>query len=128
MLHLVRPLGFRLTDARLKRAGLDYWEHVEVRVHDNFEAFRESLPGHRIFFFSAKSDTPYTQAGFRAGDALVFGSESRGLPASLLDASRNAVFTIPMRRDKVRSLNLANAAGIALYEALRAHSPCTCRG
>lgn len=118
-LHLVKPLGFRLTDAKLKRAGLDYWDAVEVVVHENFGEFRAAFAGHRLLFLSAKVDRTYTTVKYRAGDVLVFGSESRGLPAELLDANKDAAFTIPMRRDKVRSLNLATAAGIVLYEALR---------
>ena len=117
-LHLIGRLGFRLGDRELKRAGLDYWPDVEIRRHDSLEAFEASLNG-RLLCFSAHANEPYTRAGFCAGDCLVFGNESRGLPASVLERHAGCVFRIPMPTGKVRSLNLATAVGIVLYEALR---------
>lgn len=118
-LHLVGPLGFRLTDARLKRAGLDYWDSVTLARHAGFDEFRAAFPSARCLFFSARGERPYTAARYRPGDALVFGSETKGLPAELLEANRDSVLAIPIRTDLVRSLNLATAVGIVLYEALR---------
>lgn len=118
-LHLVDPLGFRLTDRALRRAGLDYWEAVDLRRHAGYAQFEAALPGSRKFFFSTSGRKPYTQEAFRPGDVLVFGPESRGLPEALLEANADRVLGIPMRGDAVRSLNLATAVAIALFEALR---------
>ncbi len=118
-LHLVGRLGFRLDDRSLRRAGLDYWSDVEVRRHVSLDEFERALAGHRLFCLTAHADRPYTRATYRAGDVLLFGSESRGLPASLLERNPEQTLTIPMPAGKVRSLNLATAVGIVLYEALR---------
>lgn len=118
-LHLVEPLGFRLTDRHLRRAGLDYWPHVELHRHADFARFLEEVRPPRLFLFSTAGATAYTDAAFQPGDALVFGSESRGLPAALLEAHRDRVLGIPMQTRHVRSLNLADSAAIVLYEALR---------
>ena len=118
-LHLVGPLGFRLTDAQLRRAGLDYWDAVQCARHADFAEAVSALPGARCLFFSTRGTTPYTAVTYQPGDALVFGSESRGLPDALLDQNSSQVFRIPLRTDCVRSLNLATAVGIVLYEALR---------
>jgi tRNA (cytidine/uridine-2'-O-)-methyltransferase len=118
-LHLVEPLGFRLNDRELRRAGLDYWDAVSVTRHDDFAAFRETMAGRRTLLFSTKGRRLYTDFAYEPGDVLVFGSETRGLPAALLEQHAEDVLTLPMRRDNVRSLNLATAAGIVLYEALR---------
>jgi len=122
ILNLIEPLGFRLTDREVKRAGLDYWDSVQIQRHASFKAFLHSPPVTRhpkLFFFSTSGTKNYTEAEYRPGDCLIFGSESRGLPLELLEARPNDVFNIPMRLDHVRSLNLANAASIVLYEALR---------
>lgn len=118
-LHLIGKLGFRLDDSKIRRAGLDYWDSVDLHLHDCFETFRQSLTESRVFFFSVRGERSYTSAQFRAGDALVFGSETRGLPDELLESNRDRVLAIPMQTDHVRSLNLATAVGIVLYEALR---------
>lgn len=118
-LHLVGKLGFELSDSALKRAGLDYWDSIRPVIHDGLESFRRSLPEARFFFFSTKAEKPYTQAVYEPGDVLVFGSETRGLPVDILNSNRPNVLGIPMRTDHVRSLNLATAVGIVLYEALR---------
>lgn len=117
-LHLIGRLGFRLDQRDLKRAGLDYWPDVDLVRHDSLEAFESSFPG-RILCLSAHAALPYTQANFHDGDCLLFGSESRGLPPSVLERYRERAFVIPMPTGKVRSLNLATAVGIVLYEALR---------
>lgn len=119
-LHLIDPLGFLVDDKHVRRAGLDYWEHVALTRHPTWEAFREARPGGRLLLFAARPPGPsYTTIGFREDDVLVFGSESRGLPQSIRDAHPDATYSIPIRSPHVRSLNLANAVAIVLYEALR---------
>jgi tRNA (cytidine/uridine-2'-O-)-methyltransferase len=117
-LHLIGRLGFRLDERSLKRAGLDYWPFVEIHRYPRFEDFRLSFSG-RVCCFSARGQVPYTRARFRPGDCLLFGSESRGLPDSILDRYADDTFVIPMPTGKVRSLNLATAVAIVVYEALR---------
>ena len=119
VLHLIKPLGFSLSEKAVRRAGLDYWEHVDIHVHDSWEAFLHTHGDQRMFFFSTKTSTPYTDATFLPGDLLVFGPETRGLPKELLASNPTQVLTLPMQEGKVRSLNLATTAGTVLYEALR---------
>jgi tRNA (cytidine/uridine-2'-O-)-methyltransferase len=121
-LHLVGALGFRIDEHSVRRAGVDYWHLVDIRQHVDFahflHAFRKASPRGALHLFSAIAEKSYLDATFRPGDALVFGRESVGLPQELLDAHPSAVVGIPTL-GAVRSLNLANAAGIALFEALR---------
>ena len=117
-LHLVGPLGFSLDDKSLKRAGLDYWAEVDVREWDSLADLQAAAEEpSRFFYLTTKADTPYWSAVFRDEDYLVFGSETRGLPESLLAANADSCLTIPQRG--ARSLNLATAVGIVLYEAVR---------
>ena len=120
VLHLVGRLGFRTDDRSLKRAGLDYWDAVEVRHHRHVRASWKR-PSGRTTSGAWRRRRPYryTRAAFRAGDCLVFGSESKGLPATVRERYAARTVGIPMPTGKVRSLNLATAAGIVLYEALR---------
>ncbi|MBN2562805.1 MAG: tRNA (cytidine(34)-2'-O)-methyltransferase [Phycisphaerae bacterium] len=118
-LHLIEPLGFRLTDKALKRAGLDYWDAVEMHRHVDFQTFLEKVKPPRFFCFSTRGAKAYTDVEYRPGDALVFGSETRGLNEELLRAHPGELLAIPMKEGTVRSLNLATAVGIVLYEALR---------
>ncbi|MFL5243850.1 MAG: tRNA (cytidine(34)-2'-O)-methyltransferase [Gemmataceae bacterium] len=118
-LHLIGRLGFHIDDKHLRRAGCDYWGDVTVLRHDTIEELEASLPGSRILPFSAHARLPYTQNAYQDSDCLLFGSEARGLPAELLGRYPNPPTCIPMPAGKVRSLNLATAAGIVLYEALR---------
>jgi tRNA (cytidine/uridine-2'-O-)-methyltransferase len=118
-LHLVRPLGFSLDDRYLRRAGLDYWPHVDLHVHDDWPQFRRCARGARAHFFSARATHSYLDARYARGDHLVFGSETTGLPPSLLAAHRDTTHVIPISNPHVRSLNLSNAVSIAVYEALR---------
>ncbi len=118
-LHLVEPLGFSISDAQLRRAGLDYWDAVQVKVHPSWEACLEALGPTRLFLFSTGSSRPYTQAEYRPGDTLVFGCETKGLPDELLATHPSSVLGIPILTDHVRSLNLSSAVAIAVYEALR---------
>jgi tRNA (cytidine/uridine-2'-O-)-methyltransferase len=117
-LWLVRPLGFRLDDRRLRRAGLDYWQHLDWEAVDDWPALLARLPERRLWFFTKHAARPYTDAVFTPGDALVFGSESQGLPASLLALHADRCLRIPMRAE-ARSLNLAVSVAVAAYEALR---------
>ncbi len=119
VLHLIEPLGFSLDDKALKRAGLDYWDLVQVRRWKSWDAFRSAQdPRARMFFLTTKSSRIYWNVQFEDGDFLVFGRETRGLPESLLRAHAPQCLTIPMEPE-TRSLNLATSVGIVLYEALR---------
>jgi tRNA (cytidine/uridine-2'-O-)-methyltransferase len=121
-LHLVGPLGFRIDDHAVRRAGLDYWHLVDLRRHIDFahflHAWSKESPAGRLHLFTAHAGAGHTRTGFVPGDALVFGRESVGLPDAILEAHPDRHVAIPTL-GAVRSLNLANAVGIALYEALR---------
>jgi tRNA (cytidine/uridine-2'-O-)-methyltransferase len=119
-LHLIEPLGFRIDDRALKRAGLDYWASVQVVVHASLDAFLSTVPAERCWFVETGGARPYTAAAFARGDALVFGKETGALPAALLAAHPARTLRIPMRPGGVRSLNLASAVGIVTYAALAA--------
>lgn len=119
-LHLVRPLGFSLDDRQVKRVGLDYWKDVDVQVWENWQAFHDSVDNSAgVYLLTTKTDRPHWEVGFQDGDYLVFGCETRGLPESLLGKHPDQCLTIPMREGSTRSLNLATAVGIVLYEAVR---------
>lgn len=119
VLHLVKPLGFSIDEKHVRRAGLDYWRLVEIRVHESAAAFFASLPqGARMHLFTTKAQRAYTEADYRAGDYLLFGRETKGLDESLLAANRAACVRIPMR-EAARSLNLSNSVAVAVYEGLR---------
>ncbi len=120
-LHLVKPLGFEISDKYLKRAGLDYWQYVEVKVWDSFSQLKEAFPDATFYYFTTKARHVYTQARFEEGDFLVFGKETKGLPEELLKENEKFCLRIPMIGE-TRSLNLSNSAAIAVYEALRQHS------
>jgi tRNA (cytidine/uridine-2'-O-)-methyltransferase len=121
VLHLVKPFGFTLDDRQLKRAGLDYWDEVEVRTWDSLEALRGAqAQDARYFFLTTKTDRAYYDVKFKPDDFLVFGRETKGLPENLLAANRDHCLTIPMHG--TRSLNLATAVGIVLFEAVRQQS------
>jgi tRNA (cytidine/uridine-2'-O-)-methyltransferase len=119
-LHLIRPLGFRLTDEAVRRAGMDYWQEAEVTVHSSFALFQEVFSGQfaseRVFALSTKATRLYSEVGYTEGDVLLFGPESRGLPEEVRALCRPV--RIPMRPE-VRSLNLAVSVGVALYECRR---------
>ena len=119
ILDLIHPLGFSTDDKHLKRAGLDYWEHVRIRHWHSVDEFLDSQDERKLFFFTTKTDRPYYQARYRPGDYLIFGRETRGLPEEILALYRDRCYTIPMSNPNIRSLNLAMSAGIVLYEALR---------
>ncbi len=116
-LHLVKPLGFSLEDRQLRRAGLDYWDEVDLKVWDSVGALRESHPASRFLLVTTKTKRAYWDVKFRPTDFLVFGRETKGLPEGLLAAHDEDCITIPMHG--TRSLNLATAVGIVLFEAIR---------
>jgi tRNA (cytidine/uridine-2'-O-)-methyltransferase len=118
-LHLIEPLGFTIDDRHLRRAGRDYWPHVDVHRYRGWESFTAAHPGAPLVLFSAHAPQSYTACRYGNGDFLVFGGESRGLPPALRAAHASRLYGIPMASPHVRSLNLATAVGIVLYEALR---------
>jgi tRNA (cytidine/uridine-2'-O-)-methyltransferase len=118
-LHLIGRIGFRLDDRHLRRAGLDYWPAVDVRVHAGWEDFEERAAPSRVICLTTRATRPYTRIDYRDGDALLFGSESNGLPPGILQRFAETAATIPMPGGAVRCLNLATSVGIVLYEALR---------
>jgi tRNA (cytidine/uridine-2'-O-)-methyltransferase len=118
-LHLVQPLGFSIDDRQLRRAGMDYWKNVNVKLWENFEEFElQTEPSARRFFFSTKVEKPYWDIRFSPKDYLIFGRETKGLPASLLARHAEDAFRIPMLPE-ARSLNLATAVAIVLFEGMR---------
>ena len=117
-LYLVKPLGFFLNSREVRRAGLDYWRHLQHEEVDDFETVQKENPQARFWFFSKKATRLYTEITYQKNDILVFGSETNGLPESLLTANSDKIITIPMW-GPTRSLNLATAVGIGMYEAYR---------
>ena len=119
-LHLIEPFGFRLDDKELKRAGMDYWQHVKWARWKSWTAFREALPANaRLWFVESNGPRHYGEARFEAEDYLVFGRETAGLPKSLLDENRERWLRIPMFNADSRSLNLSNCVALVLFEGLR---------
>lgn len=116
-LHLVGPLGFSLNDRQLKRAGLDYWDEVDVREWSTLDELQQANASARFFYLTTKAKLPYFEVAFRPSDFLVFGRETKGLPERVLDENRESCITIPMHG--TRSLNLATAVAIVLFEAMR---------
>ncbi|MFQ6047092.1 MAG: tRNA (cytidine(34)-2'-O)-methyltransferase [Gemmatimonadales bacterium] len=117
-LHLIGPLGFSLDDERLRRAGLDYWEDVDLWLHPEWRWFRQVVSRERCLYFSAHGGRSYLEAPFSEKSVLVFGNETSGMPRRIREKHRERIFRIPMR-GTVRNLNLATAVGIVLYEAIR---------
>jgi tRNA (cytidine/uridine-2'-O-)-methyltransferase len=119
-LHLVEPFGFKLDDAELKRAGMDYWQHVQWHRWPNWATFDQNLPASaQLWFIESNGPRLYTEASFSPGDYLVFGRETAGLPKRLLEQNRDHWLRIPMFNEQSRSLNLSNCAALVLFEALR---------
>ena len=117
-LHMVRPFGFEISDKYLKRAGLDYWNLVDISYYDSFEEVRTRFPSARFFFFTTKGRRRHSDVEFKDGDFLVFGKETKGLPEELLLKNPDECLRIPMFSE-ARSLNLSNSVAVAVYEALR---------
>jgi tRNA (cytidine/uridine-2'-O-)-methyltransferase len=118
-LHIVGMTGFRLDDRAVRRAGLDYWPEVSLQRHRDLDSLRNDLPEARFVYFTTKADQPYFEWKFQSDDCLIFGRETKGLSEDLLHDNWESCVTIPMLNPKVRSLNLANAVAIVLYDALR---------
>lgn len=125
-LHLVKPFGFSIDDKHLRRAGLDYWQHVNIKTWESLESFLDNNDEEKFKLFTTKVDKPYTEAVYSPGDYLIFGKETKGLPLEIRHIYADLCYTIPMKNSNIRSLNLAMTAGIVLYEALRQQeiSPC----
>ena len=121
-LHLVQPLGFSVDDKHLKRAGLDYWEHVSITMWETIDEFLAAQDETRLKFFTTKCERSYTQTSYLPGDFLIFGKETKGLSDEIRTLYSECCYTLPMPNPHVRSLNLAMTAGIVLYEALRQHN------
>ncbi len=117
-LHLIEPFGFEITDAKLKRAGLDYWQYLDVHYYKNIEDFYEKTSGGSYFYFSTKAPRCYTEIQYPDNCYLIFGKESAGIPESILKENLDTTVRIPML-ENLRSLNLSNSAAIAVYEVLR---------
>jgi tRNA (cytidine/uridine-2'-O-)-methyltransferase len=118
-LHLIGALGFRIDDRSVRRAGLDYWPHVDLRREEDLEELMSLLPESRFFYFSVHADRLYTDVQYQPGDCLVFGPETKGLSQELLQDNWDHTLRIPMRTSHVRCLNLSSSVAIAAYEALR---------
>ena len=118
VLHLIEPLGFRLNEKEVKRAGMDYWEHLDVRRYMNFEEFLEKNPGAKIYMATTKAHKSYTEVEYGPDDYIMFGKESAGIPEEILVDYEETCIRIPML-PSIRSLNLSNSVSIVLYEALR---------
>ncbi|MGL5050797.1 MAG: tRNA (cytidine(34)-2'-O)-methyltransferase [Fusobacteriaceae bacterium] len=117
-LHLIKPLGFSLDEKQIKRSGLDYWELIDLKVWENYEELRAAYPESNFFFATTKTTQKYSDVKYKSDDFIVFGPESRGIPASIREENIDTCITIPMIK-MGRSLNLSNSAAIVLYEALR---------
>lgn len=116
-LHLVRPLGFYLTDPKLQRAGLDYWEFLDLKVHDSYLDFKETTNPKRVFFVETGGQALYSERTYQKDDFFIFGSETKGLSQDLLVSNEGQIITLPQQ--DVRSLNLSNTVSIVIYEAWR---------
>ena len=117
-LHLIEPLGFRLDEKSIKRAGMDYWEHLDVTRYINYQEFQERHPGVKVWFATTKARQVYSEVSFGPDDYIMFGKESAGIPEEILAANPECCIRIPML-DEIRSLNLAKSVAVVLYEALR---------
>jgi len=118
-LHLVKPFGFELTDSRLKRAGLDYWQHISLHIYENTQEFFDTHKDKPMAFLSSQAEKDYCDIDYQDEMFLVFGKESKGLSEDILNANKDKLFKIPMYSPHIRSLNLANAVSIVVYEGLR---------
>lgn len=117
-LHLIEPFGFTITDAKLKRAGLDYWKYLDIHYYKNIEDFYEKNPDGEYFYFSTKAPRAYTEITYPDNSYLIFGKETAGIPETILEKNLDRCVRIPMLKG-LRSLNLSNSAAIAVYEVLR---------
>ena len=122
-LHLIKPLGFEISEKMLKRAGLDYWSKLDVTVYEDYDEFRSRNPDRRIWYLTTKAERSYAAVDYRPDDLLMFGKETAGIPEEILVENKERCIRIPMIKEE-RSLNLSNAVAIVLYEALRQNDFC----
>ncbi|MCO6501396.1 MAG: tRNA (cytidine(34)-2'-O)-methyltransferase [Vicingus serpentipes] len=122
-LHLVKPFGFEINDTRLKRAGLDYWKHINLFIYEDIADFYAKNKNKKMFYFSSHGEKTHWEANFEDEQFLIFGKESTGLPPEMIENNLDKIYKIPLHSEKVRSLNLANAVSIVIYEGLRQISP-----
>lgn len=118
-LHLVKPFGFELSDSRVKRAGLDYWKHVDLKIYENVEEFFSAHSDKKMAFFSSHGTKSVWDIEFEENMFLIFGKESVGLPSKIIEENSNNLYRIPIHSEHIRSLNLANAVSVVVYEGLR---------
>jgi len=118
-LHLIKPLGFQLDESKIRRAGMDYWQYLDLTVYENWQDFRDKNTSDRFFFISTKGEKNIYEAEYQQGDYLIFGCEGSGLPAPLYEQYRKQLYLIPMPGSHSRSHNLANSVSITLYEGMR---------
>jgi len=118
-LHLVKPFGFELEDSRLKRAGLDYWKHISLNIYESTDEFFSLNKDKNMAFFSSHAENAYTSINYQDEMFLIFGKESVGLPKNLIEANSDKLYKIPIYSDHIRSLNLANAVSVVVYEGIR---------
>ena len=117
-LHIIKPMRFLLNDKLVKRAGLDYWHKLNLTIHDSLDDFLNLYPSINVYYCTTKTKQKYTEMNYRAGDAFIFGPESRGIPEDILFSNKDMNITIPMTSE-IRSINLSNSVAIILFEALR---------
>ncbi|MDP8269481.1 MAG: tRNA (cytidine(34)-2'-O)-methyltransferase [Candidatus Tenebribacter davisii] len=117
-LHIIKPMRFLLTDKLVKRAGLDYWNKLSLKIHDSFDSFLADFPNSNIYYCTTKTNRKFTELKYKKGDVFMFGPESRGIPEEILNKYYNQNITIPMN-DQIRSINLSNSVAIVIYEAWR---------
>ena len=122
-LHLVKPMGFEIDDKKMKRAGLDYWDFLDVEIHENIDDFIRKYDNEKFIFLSSKVKKKYWDHNFKDGDFLIFGSETKGLPKEIMDKFKDQMLNIPQYEEHVRCLNLSNSVSIVLYEAIRQIDP-----
>lgn len=118
-LHLIKPLGFSLDEKHLKRAGLDYWQYLDMEIHESYEDFREKYKEGNFYFSTTKASKIYTEVQYSEGDYIIFGKESAGLPDYIRDSNVDGLIRVPMLQTSTRSLNLSNTVAIVAYEVMR---------
>lgn len=118
-LHLIKPLGFSLEEKHLKRAGLDYWQYLDMEIHESYEEFREKYKEGNFYFSTTKASKIYTEVQYSEGDFIIFGKESAGLPDYIRDSNIDGLIRVPMLQTSTRSLNLSNTVAIVAYEVMR---------
>ena len=118
MLHIIKPMRFLLTDKHVKRAGLDYWDNLLLKIHDSLDDFLMEFPNSNIYFCTTKTESSYTDRKYKKGDVFIFGPESRGIPEDILNKYQKQNITVPMS-SQIRSINLSNSVAIIIYEAWR---------